>query len=121
MTPKYLAGTLALIAAVTIPALAQTPPVEEMPLAAPEAPMTEAPPMSKLPGAVPESPTPPAPPMAEMSPPAPPVDPVQAVMAPPPPPPQAVYPPCTATLRDQCTNSSRSAGRGVKRKPHSRR
>ena len=118
MTPKYLAGTLALIAAVTIPALAQTPPAEEMPL---ETPVGEAPPMSKLPGAVPEAPTTRDPPTAEMSPPAPPVDPVQAVMAPPPPPPQGVYPPCTATLRDQCTNSSRSAGRSVKRKPRSRR
>jgi hypothetical protein len=127
MKPLYLAGTLALVAVTFQPIFAQTPspesqtpPVAEMP---PVAPVGQAPPVSKLPGAVPEAPaTPemPAPPAAE-APPPPPVEPVQAVSAAPPPPPQAVYPPCTASRRDQCTNSTRSTRRSVKSKPRVRR
>jgi hypothetical protein len=118
MKPLTLAGTLALVAVAFQPTFAQTPPAEEMP---PAAPVADSPPVSKLPGAVPEAPdTPesPAPPSAE-APPPPAVEPVQAVGAAPPP--QTVYPPCTASLRDQCTNSSRSTARAVKRKPRVRR
>jgi hypothetical protein len=119
MKSLYLTGILALVATLNCPALGQTPPAEDMP---PAAPAAEAPPVSKLPGAIPESSPPvsqPTPPMAEVPAPPPPVEPLQAVSAPPPP--QAVYPPCTATLQDQCTNSPRSAGHSVKRKPRSRR
>jgi hypothetical protein len=118
MKSQLLAGAIVLTA-LSFPASAQTPPAEEVPV--PPAPAEEVP-MSKLPGAVPEASVAPAPlaaPAVE-APTATPEAP-QVVSAPPPPPAQAVYPPCTATLKDQCTNSPQSRQRVAKRQPRARR
>ncbi len=101
MKSLLLTGAFSLALALGFPAIAQTPPPPE----------TDAP---AAPGALPEAPTAPA----VANPVAPAV--VEAPPAPPPPVPvaQADYPPCSATLRDQCTNSNRSA---MRQKPKARR
>jgi hypothetical protein len=66
----------------------------------------------------PPPPVPEAPPMPE-APPAPTPPEVPAPPAAPAPAPQAVYPPCTKTLQDQCTNTRR--GSDVKRSSKQRK
>ncbi len=100
-------GAVPLALAQDIPGQPPAPPVPENPAPTPqqpvEVPPPPAPPQVDLPAE-----TPPAPPSPGDAPPtaagqAPVVVTHISNVLPPPPPPQAVYPPCSATLRDQCT------------------
>ncbi len=94
----------------TAPSPSEVPPAETPPAEVPPAPMPpdQMPPME----VPPPDPVPPAMPAPTAAP-----APVTIIdtRLPPPPPAQAVYPPCTATLRDQCTQTRepgmRRAGR----------
>lgn len=97
-----------------------TPPETPTPVQPAEQPLEVPPQTTPTPGAPPQE-TPPVPaPPAETPPVAAPPVVVTHVsnVLPPPPPPQAVYPPCSATLRDQCTQREGSARPARHRKRH---
>jgi hypothetical protein len=102
-----------LVAMPGVVAARQSNPVPPPAEPAPPPPVPEAPPTPEAPPA-PTPPEVPAPPAAPMPPEAP-ATPTMAApsAAAPAPAPQAVYPPCTKTLQDQCTNTRR--GTDVKR------
>lgn len=103
-----------------LPLIAQeTPPSAETP-APPEVPSTPAPVEAPPPPAPPETPAPPAPPPAQAE--QMPANPAPGTMpgaqdtnvTNPPPAAQAVYPPCSKTVSDQCQQRE---GRATKRRP----
>jgi hypothetical protein len=113
MQVRHLTISIALFFAGTSLAFAQaTPSMPEMPM--PEKlPMPAAPPTPEMPAA-PEPPATAEPATPAMPAPEPPAAAVQTAAPP------SVYPPCSATLQDQCTNSTHKASQMHHRKARKR-